>query len=66
MKLDLIAQLVFAGGMIGFLIGPDSLDQFIGLFPEHSVPVNVIVGAGIGAVVGFIASFLDTQKTENN
>ena len=66
MKLELIAQLTFAGAMVGFLIGPDSLDQFIGMFPEHTVLMNVIIGAAIGAVVGVIASFVDKQKTENS
>ncbi|MEO0544685.1 MAG: hypothetical protein AAFY99_12790 [Pseudomonadota bacterium] len=66
MKLDLIGQLTFAGGMVGFLIGPDSLDQFIGMFPEHTVPINIVVGAILGAALGVIASFFDKQKTENS
>ncbi|MEO1703010.1 MAG: hypothetical protein AAFR71_13260 [Pseudomonadota bacterium] len=66
MKIDLIAQVTFAGAMVGFLIGPDSLDQFFGLFPEHTVLMNVIAGAAIGAAIGVIASFFDNQKTENS
>ncbi|MEL6202656.1 MAG: hypothetical protein AAFR39_09905 [Pseudomonadota bacterium] len=66
MKIDLIAQLTFAGAMVGFLIGPDSLDQFIGLFPKHTVVMNTIVGGIIGAGIGFVASFFDKRKTENS
>ncbi|MEL6435604.1 MAG: hypothetical protein AAFP99_02300 [Pseudomonadota bacterium] len=66
MKLELIAQLTFAGAMVGFLIGPDSLDQFIGMFPDHDTAVNVIVGGAIGAALGVIASVLDRQKPENS
>ena len=58
MKLELIAQLVFAGALTGFLIGPDSLDQFIGMFPQHSTIMNVIGGAIIGAVSGAVLSLL--------
>ncbi|MEM1377963.1 MAG: hypothetical protein AAGG69_11315 [Pseudomonadota bacterium] len=63
MKFDIIAQFVFAGAMVGFLIGPDSLDQFIGMFPEHTVLMNVIIGAIIGAGIGLFASLFD--KSEN-
>ena len=57
MNINLIAQLAFAGAMVGFLIGPDSLDQFIGIIPNHTVIVNIIVGGLIGAALGVIGSF---------
>jgi hypothetical protein len=57
MKLDLIAQLTFAGALTGFLIGPSSLDQFIGMFPNNTMLMNVIVGGLIGAALGVIGSF---------
>ncbi|MEL6920253.1 MAG: hypothetical protein AAFO77_04400 [Pseudomonadota bacterium] len=63
MKIDVVGQFVFAGAMVGFLIGPDSLDQFIGMFPEHTIVTNVIAGAIIGTGFGVIASFF--QKSEN-
>ena len=57
MNVNLIAQLAFAGAMVGFLIGPDSLDRFIGIIPNHAVILNVIVGGLIGAGLGVIGSF---------
>lgn len=57
MNINLIAQLTFAGAMVGFLIGPDSLDQFIGLFPDTSVILNVVIGGLIGAGLGVLGSF---------
>ena len=57
MNVNLIAQLTFAGAMVGFLIGPDSLDRFIGIIPNHAVILNVIVGGAIGAALGIIGSF---------
>ncbi|WP_306121054.1 hypothetical protein [Roseitalea sp. MMSF_3504] len=57
MHLGLIAQLTFAGAVVGYLIGPESLDQFIGMFPENTVLANVLVGALIGAGLGVIGSF---------
>lgn len=62
MKLDLIAQLAFAGALTGFLIGPESLDQFIGIFPNNQIWMNVIVGGLIGAALGVGASLL--KETE--
>lgn len=57
MNYNLIAQLAFAGAMVGFLIGPNSLDQFIGMIPDNSVAMNIIVGGAIGAALGVIGSF---------
>ena len=57
MNINLIAQLAFAGAMVGFLIGPDSLDRFIGIIPNHPVVLNVLVGGLIGAALGVIGSF---------
>ena len=64
MNRTLIAQLTFAGAMVGFLIGPDSLDEFIGILPQSSVVVNVIGGALIGALLGVVASFSSKQVDE--
>lgn len=58
MKPELIAQLAFAGAVTGFLIGPDSLDQFIGMFPHHSTLMNVIGGLVLGVVSGAALSLL--------
>lgn len=56
MNFNLIAQLTFAGALIGFLIGPNSLDEFIGIIPNNSVPMNIIGGALIGAALGVLGS----------
>ncbi len=58
MKLELMAQLALAGAVTGFLIGPDSLDQFIGMFPQHTILANVIVGALMGVASGLVLSLL--------
>ncbi|MEQ8399541.1 MAG: hypothetical protein RIB53_07850 [Roseitalea porphyridii] len=57
MNINLIAQLAFAGALVGFLIGPNSLDEFVGIFPDNSVAMNVIVGGLIGAALGVVGSF---------
>jgi hypothetical protein len=56
MNFNLIAQLAFAGALIGFLIGPNSLDEFIGIVGNNSVPINIVVGALIGAALGMLGS----------
>ena len=61
MNLGLIFQLAFAGGLTGFLIGPESLDQFIGMFPNNTITINVIVGVLAGAAVGFVDPIGDTD-----
>ncbi|MGB7432511.1 MAG: hypothetical protein WA921_08605 [Ahrensia sp.] len=61
MKDNLIAQLAFAGGLTGFLIGPESMDQFFGIFPNNAIWMNVIVGAAIGAALGFVAQKFNKQ-----
>ena len=57
MNITLIAQMAFAGALVGFLIGPNSLDEFIGMVPDNSVAMNVIVGALVGAALGVLGSF---------
>lgn len=57
MNINLIAQLTFAGALVGFLIGPNSLDEFIGMIPGNSLAMNLIVGGLIGAVLGVVGSF---------
>lgn len=56
-----VAQIVLAGALTGFLIGPDSLDQFFGLTFSNSVAFNVIVGAAIGLVLGFLTTLSKPQ-----
>ena len=56
MNYNLIAQLTFAGAMVGFLIGPDSLDRFIGIIPNHPVIANIVIGGLIGAALGALGS----------
>lgn len=56
-----IAQIVLAGALTGFLIGPDTLDQFFGLAFSNSVAFNVIVGGAIGLVLGFLATLSKPQ-----
>ncbi|MCR9121513.1 MAG: hypothetical protein NXH91_04515 [Phyllobacteriaceae bacterium] len=62
MNFNLIAQLTFAGALIGFLIGPNSLDEFIGIIPNNPVPLNIIGGALIGAAFGVLGSL--SKETE--
>lgn len=59
-----IAELAFAGFLVGLLIGPSSLDQFFGLSFDNSVSFNVIVGAAVGAGLGFLASIWPQRETE--
>lgn len=56
-----IAQIMLAGALTGFLIGPDSLDQFFGFTFSNSVAFNVIVGGTIGLVLGFLATLSKPQ-----
>jgi hypothetical protein len=56
-----IAEIALAGAMVGFLIGADSLDQFFGWTFANSVAFNVTAGTAIGAVLGVIATFFQTQ-----
>jgi hypothetical protein len=60
----MIAELTFAGLLVGLLIGPESLDQFFGLNYENSVVFNLIVGGLIGAGLGLLASMLPQTETE--
>lgn len=64
MKIDLIAQLAVAGGLVGFLIGPQSLDQFIGMFPENTIVMNVVVGTLVGLALGVVASVTSKSESE--
>lgn len=59
MNLVLMAQLAVAGALVGFLIGPESLDQFIGMFPNNTMYANVIVGAALGAGLGLLGSVFE-------
>lgn len=59
-----IAELTFAGLLVGLLIGPESLDQFFGLSFENSVMFNLIAGGLIGAGLGYLASLLPQTETE--
>ncbi|MDZ7823812.1 MAG: hypothetical protein U5K75_07050 [Ahrensia sp.] len=58
-----IAELTFAGILVGLLIGPSSLNDFVGFAYENSMAMNLIVGAFVGGFLGFIGS-LSLEKTE--
>ena len=51
-----VAQIALAGALTGFMIGPDSLDEFFGLAFHNSVLFNVVTGTAIGAVLGYLAT----------
>ena len=59
-----IAEVTFAGFLVGLLIGPESLDQFFGLNFENSVAFNVVVGALIGAGLGILGTLLPQKEAE--
>ena len=59
-----IAELTFAGLLVGLLIGPESLDQFFGLNFENSVEFNLFAGGLIGASLGVLGSMLPPTETE--
>ncbi len=59
----LVAELALAGALVGFLIGPESLDQFIGSTFRNTVVINIAAGAVIGALTGFLLSLMK-PKTE--
>lgn len=59
-----IAEIVFAGALVGLLIGPESLDQFFGLTYENSTFFNVMSGAIIGGVLGALGASLPQEETE--
>lgn len=61
-RVVVIAEIALAGALVGLLIGPDSLDQFVGMTYANSVAVNVTAGVAIGAVLGAIATFFQTQS----
>lgn len=63
-RLLFIAELAFAGFLVGLLIGPSTLDQFFGLTYDNSVAFNLIAGTLIGAALGFLGSLLPRQETE--
>jgi len=56
-----IAQIVLAGALTGFLIGPDSLEQFVGVSYDNPALLNVVVGAVAGLVLGFLATLSKPQ-----
>jgi hypothetical protein len=60
----IIAEVALAGALVGFMIGPDSLDQFFGWTFDNSVAFNVIAGGAIGAALGVIATALSPAKAE--
>jgi len=61
-RVVVIAEIALAGALVGLLIGPDSLDQFFGMTYANSVAVNVTSGIAIGAVLGTIATFFQSQS----
>jgi F0F1-type ATP synthase assembly protein I len=63
-RVQFIAELTFAGFLVGLLIGPSTLDQFFGLDYDNSVSFNLIVGSLIGAGLGFLGSLLPQSEVE--
>jgi F0F1-type ATP synthase assembly protein I len=63
-RLVLIAEVALAGMLVGFLIGPESLDQFFGTTFRNTVAFNIIAGGVIGAILGFLATALSPAQTE--
>ena len=61
-RLVAIAETALAGALVGLLIGPGSFDQFFGWSFENSVAFNVTTGTAIGMVLGFVATFFQTQS----
>ena len=61
-RVVVIAEIALAGALVGLLIGPDSLDQFVGMTYANSVAVNVTAGVAIGAILGTIATFFQSQS----
>lgn len=55
-KLLFIAELTFAGILVGLLIGPGSFEQFFGVAFNNSTMLNLITGGAIGSLLGFIGS----------
>ncbi|MFZ2102234.1 MAG: hypothetical protein WAU86_16890 [Oricola sp.] len=60
-RLIAIAEIALAGALTGLMIGPDSLDQFIGVNYANTTAFNVIAGAAIGVALGFVATLSKTQ-----
>lgn len=60
-RLLFIAETALAGAFTGFLIGPDSLDQFFGMSYDNTVVINLAVGAVVGAMLGFLAASAQKQ-----
>ncbi|MCI5077647.1 hypothetical protein [Oricola sp.] len=61
-RLVTIAEIALAGAFVGFLIGPDSLDQFFGWTYSNSVAFNVAAGTAIGVVLGLVAAVMQPQS----
>ena len=61
-RVVIIAEIALAGALVGLPLGPDSLDQFVGLTYPNSVAVNVMAGTAIGAILGTIATFFQSQS----
>ena len=56
-----VAQIALAGALTGFMIGPNSLDEFFGIAFSNSVAFNVATGTAVGAVLGFLATLSKPQ-----
>jgi hypothetical protein len=57
----MVAEVALAGAFVGFLIGPESLDQFFGVDFRNTFAFNVIAGTAIGAALGFLLSLAKPQ-----
>lgn len=57
-----ILELAFAGALVGFLLGADSLKDFAGSSIHNTAAMNIVVSAAIGAFLGLLGSL--TLKSE--
>ena len=60
-RLVAIAEFALAGALVGFLIGPNSLDDFFGWTYSNSVAFNLASGTAVGAVLGVLATVFQKQ-----
>ncbi|WP_223477412.1 hypothetical protein [Oricola indica] len=57
-----IAETALAGALVGYMIGPESLEQFFGMTFRNGVAFNILTGTAIGAVLGLIMTVSQTQS----
>lgn len=57
----LAAAMRFAGGIVMFLFGGLGLDRWL-----HTTPLFTLVGAGVGAVLGFLSVYREFRADHKN